>query len=110
MSQASDSGFTATRPGNWTPVKIFLGEGEADSAAPPVPPVEMREVAPVPRLAQLRRAQVPIRRDLTRRCTQILPKIVDRRPTPVPVAVIDAVNDQSPLEHECVRDHRIVFG
>src|SRR5499433_204276 len=77
---------------------------------PPVPPVEVREVAPVPRLAQPRRAQVPIRADLTRRCTQVLPQIVDRRPTPVPVAVIDAVNDQSRLEHERVRNHRIMLG
>jgi len=40
-----------------------------------------REVAPVPRLAQPRRAQVPIRADLTRRCTQVLPQIVGRRAT-----------------------------
>ena len=79
-------------------------------SGPPVPPVEMREVAPVPRLAQSRRAQVPIRADLTRRCAQVLPQIVDRRPPPVPVAVIDAVNDQSRLEHERVRNHRIVLG
>jgi hypothetical protein len=30
MSQASDGGFTPKPPGNWTPMKIFLGEGDGE--------------------------------------------------------------------------------
>jgi len=28
QSQASDGGFFANPPGNWTPMKIFIGEGD----------------------------------------------------------------------------------
>ncbi len=37
-----------------------------------------------------------------------MPEVIDRRSAPEPVAVIDAVNDQAWLEHERVRDHRVV--
>jgi hypothetical protein len=30
QSQASDGGFAANPPGNWTPMKIFIGEGEQE--------------------------------------------------------------------------------
>ena len=30
QSQAADGGFSANPPGNWTPMKIFLGEGEQE--------------------------------------------------------------------------------
>ena len=30
QSQASDGGFNAKPPGNWTPMKIFIGEGEQE--------------------------------------------------------------------------------
>jgi hypothetical protein len=30
QSQASDGGFNARPPGNWTPMKIFIGEGEKE--------------------------------------------------------------------------------
>ena len=42
--------------------------------------------------------------------TQIAPKIGDRWTTPEPVAVIDAVNHEARLEHERMRDHRMVLG
>jgi hypothetical protein len=29
-SQATDGGFAAKPPGNWTPIKVFLGEGEEE--------------------------------------------------------------------------------
>jgi len=30
QSQASEGGFSSTPPGNWTPMKIFIGEGEQE--------------------------------------------------------------------------------
>ena len=78
--------------------------------SPPVPAVEARPVARVPGLAEPRRAQVPVRADLARRRTQVAPEVVDRRATPEPVAVVDAVDDEPRLEHERVRDHRVVLG
>ena len=39
-----------------------------------------------------------------------LPEVGDRRATPEPVAVVDAVDDEPRLEHERVRDHRVVLG
>src|SRR4051794_7839210 len=76
----------------------------------PVPSVEERPVTGVPRLAEPRLAQVPIRADLARRGAQIAPKVVDGRATPEPVAVVEAVHDEPGLEHERVRDHRVVLG
>ena len=43
-------------------------------------------------------------------CAQVVPQVVDRRTAPEPVAVVDAVDDQPRLEHEGVRDHRVVVG
>ena len=40
-----------------------------------VPPVETREVTRVPRLAESRCTQIPIRADCTRHDAQIVPKI-----------------------------------
>ena len=39
-----------------------------------------------------------------------MPQVVERGPPPEPVAVVDAVDDQSRFEHERVRDHRVVLG
>jgi len=75
-----------------------------------VPPVKARQVARVPCLAESRRAQVPVGTDFTRHNAQIMPKVCDRRPAPKPVAVVDAVDHQAWLEHQRVRNHRIVFG
>jgi len=41
---------------------------------------------------------------------QVAAQVIEGRPAPEPVAVVNAVNDQSRLEHERVRDHRVVKG
>ena len=78
--------------------------------SPLVPSVEVRMIAGIPGLAQAGRAQIPVRADLLRHGAQIAAEIFDRRPAPEPVAVVDAVDDKARLEHERVRDHRIVLG
>src|SRR5580704_14952735 len=75
-----------------------------------VPPVETREVTRIPCLAESGSTQIPVWADFTRYGTQIVPKIDDRRTSPEPVAVIDAVDHKARLEHERMRDHRIVLG
>src|SRR5277367_487454 len=75
-----------------------------------IPPVETREVTRIPCLAESRSTQIPVRADLTRNGAEIMPKIDDRRTPPKPVAVIDAVDHEPGLEHERMRDHRIVLG
>ena len=77
---------------------------------PLVPPVEGREVARVPGLAESRGAQVPVGADLARHGAQVVPEVDDRRAAPEPVAVVDAVDHEARLEHERVRDHRVVLG
>src|SRR3954452_21646618 len=74
------------------------------------PPVERRDVAGVPGLAQPGGAQVPIRADLAGDRAQVVPEVDDRGAAPEPVAVVDAVDDEPGLEHERVRDHRVVLG
>src|SRR5215471_3042520 len=39
-----------------------------------------------------------------------MPEIDDGRATPKPVTVVDGVDDEPRLEHERVRDHRVVLG
>ena len=75
-----------------------------------VPAVEGRVVAGVPGLAQPGSAEVPVGADLARDRAQVVPQVDDRRAPPEPVAVVDAVDDQPGLEHERVRDHRVVLG
>src|SRR5262245_10571599 len=74
-----------------------------------VPSVETRQVTRVPGLAESGSAQVPIRADLSRHGAQVASEVLDRRAAPEPVAVVDAVDDEPRLEHERVRDHRVVF-
>src|SRR5215218_8492286 len=57
------------------------------------PAMEVREGARVPRVAQPGRAEVPVRPDLARDGPQIVPEVGDRRASPEPVAVVDAVDD-----------------
>ena len=78
-------------------------------AGPLVPAVEMRKVARIPRLAERWFAQVPVWADFLSHGTQVVPKIENRRTTPEPVAVIDAVDYETRLEYERMRDHRIVL-
>src|SRR5580658_5337703 len=75
-----------------------------------IPSVETRVVTRIPRLTEPRRTQIPVRPDFARRYAQIAPKIGDGRTAPEPVAVIEAVDHQARLEHERIRDHRIVLG
>src|SRR5580704_13965214 len=75
-----------------------------------VPSVETREITSIPCLAESRFAQIPVWPDFTRHGAQVVPKIDDRWTPPEPVAVIDAVNHKARLEHERMRDHRIVLG
>src|SRR3954471_21447724 len=79
-------------------------------AGPLAPPVETRKVARIPRLAESWCAQIPVRTDFLSHGAQIVPKIDNRRTTPEPVAVIDAVDDETRLEYERMGDHRIVLG
>ena len=71
--------------------------------------MEGRQVARIPCLAEPRSFQIPVGADLARHGPQVMPEIDDRRPAPEPIAVIDAVDDESRLEHERMRDHRIVL-
>src|SRR5277367_1431048 len=75
-----------------------------------VPPVETREVTRIPCLAESRSTQIPVGADFAGHGAQIVPKIDDRWTPPEPVTVIDAVNHQARLEHERMRDHRIMLG
>src|SRR6202521_5850105 len=75
-----------------------------------VPPVETREVPRIPCLAESRSTQIPVWADFTRHSAQVVPEIDDRRTAPEPVAVIDAVNHEARLEHERMRDHKILLG
>src|SRR5271154_4305441 len=76
---------------------------------PLVPSMEGRQVARVPSLAESRSLQVPVGADLARHGPQVVPEVDDRRAAPEPIAVIDAVDDESRLEHECMRNHRIML-
>src|SRR3954468_10577120 len=60
---------------------------------PLVPAVEGRVVAGLPGLAQPRLGEVPVRADLGRNVAQVPPELVERRPPPEPVAVVDSVHD-----------------
>src|ERR1700719_3136983 len=74
-----------------------------------VPSMEGRQGARVPSLTESRSAQIPVRTDLARHGAQIVPEVDGGRPAPEPIAVIDAVDDESRLEHECMRNHWIVL-
>src|SRR5262245_1387048 len=78
--------------------------------APPVPAVERGVVAAVPCLAQPGGTEVPVGTALATYLAQVVPQVGHRGTAPEPVAVVDAVDDQAGLEHEGVRDHRVVLG
>src|SRR5215472_5175139 len=69
---------------------------------------ELRVVARRPRLAQAGSGQLPVRADLPGHLAQVAAQVLDRGPAPEPVAVVHAVDDQARLEHQRVRDHRVV--
>ena len=80
------------------------------SSAAPVPPVE---VATSP-ASHASRSPGALRSQSGRisrvDVAQVAPEVVERRPPPEPVAVVDRVDDEPRLEHERVRDHRVVVG
>jgi hypothetical protein len=94
----------------WQSSLLFLSCRGRLRGARLVPAVEARKVAPVPCLAESRQAQIPVGTNFARHSAQIVPEICDRRATPKPVAVLDAVDHEARLENERVRNHRIVFG
>ena len=71
--------------------------------------MEGREVARVPSLAESGSLQIPVGADLARHGPQVVPEVDDRGPPPEPIAVIDAVDDESRFENERVRNHRIML-
>src|SRR5215203_4647887 len=75
---------------------------------PLAPAMERREVARVPGVAQPGGAEVPVGADLARDSPQVVPEVDDRGAPPEPVAVVDLVDDEPGLEHERVRNHRVV--
>src|SRR3954469_25124054 len=78
-------------------------------ACPLTPPVETGKVTRLPSCPGLRRTQIPVGSDLASHGAQVVPKIDDRGATPEPIAVIDAVDHEARLEHERMRDHRIML-
>ena len=60
----------------------------------PVPSVEFRVVPGSPGLAKAWRIKVPVGTNFGRRRTEVTPEVVDRWPTPEPVTVVDAVDEQ----------------
>jgi hypothetical protein len=93
---------------------------QADTVIPPlIPLTESLDVGFVvrieeffatllPRRSQLRRCDVPVWPALLADGTEILAEIFHYWPAEEPVAVVDLVNDQTGLEDNDVRDHRIV--
>src|SRR4051794_11359318 len=81
----------------------------AGRRTPLVPSVERPVVARVPMLAQSWRAQVPVGPNLAGHDPQVLPEIGDRRTSPEPIPVVDAVNHEAGSGDHRVRDHRAVF-
>ena len=62
-----------------------------------------------PRSFELGRCDIPIRPAFLRHRTQILAEIFQRGPAIEPVAIVNFIDYQTGLEHNRVRDHRVVF-
>ena len=65
---------------------------------------------PFPSGFQFGPSDVPIRSTFLRHVTQVLPKLFDGRPTKKPVALVDLEYDETRVEDNDMRDHRIVLG
>src|SRR5215467_323751 len=74
------------------------------------PTVKFRQVTSIPSLSNSRSAEIPIRSNLPCYGTEVVPEVIDRRTSPEPIAVVEAVDLQAWFENECVRDHRVVVG
>jgi hypothetical protein len=75
-----------------------------------VPPVETGEVTRIPRLAESRGSNSTVWANFPGHGAQVVPKIDDRWPIREPVPVVNAVDHEPRLEHERMRDHRVMFG
>src|SRR5262245_54036078 len=84
--------------------------GHADEDLLPGFPIGIEgfALASVPLGAQLGRVNLPIRANPACDRAEILVQLTRRRPSPIPVAVVNLVDLQTWLQHECVRYHRIV--
>src|SRR5690348_1455807 len=71
--------------------------------------MERRYVAGIPGFAEAGSAEIPVRANFPGHCAQVVPEVRERRPSPEPIPVIDAVNDESRLEYEGMRNHGVVF-
>src|SRR5215217_8717629 len=89
---------------------VLASGGARACCGPPVPAMEGRPVARVPGIAQSGGAEVPVGADLGGDRPQVVPEVRERGTSPEPIAVVDLVDDESRLEHEGVRDHRVVLG
>ncbi len=66
--------------------------------------------APFPGGFQFGPGDVPVRATFLQRSSQILPKLFDGRSTKKPVAIVDFEYNETRLEDNYMRDHRIVLG
>src|SRR5215217_1073863 len=105
-----DARRCAPGPGRRTAQGWATSDGARARRGPPVPAVERRHVTRVPGLPEAGGAEVEVGADLAADGPQVMPEVDHRRTPPEPVAVVDAVDDQPGLEHQRVRDHRVVLG
>src|SRR5271166_7021296 len=70
--------------------------------------VEDAFVAFVPSLAQSGCGKVPIRADLAEDLAHVMPQVLDRGPAPEPIPIVDLADDETWLEHERIRNRRVV--
>ena len=61
-----------------------------------------------PRLFEFGRRDVPVRTAFPGHRAQVLAKFLQSWPAKEPVAVVDFIHDETGLEDDCVRDHRVV--
>src|SRR5258707_11114865 len=66
--------------------------------------------APFPGGFQFGPGDVPVRTAFPQYSTQVLPKLFDGRSAKKPVAIVDFEYNETTLEDNYVRDHRIVLG
>src|SRR5712664_2975461 len=66
--------------------------------------------APFPCGFQFGPGDVPVRAAFPQHSSQILPKLFDGRPAKKPVAIVDFEYNETRLEDNYMRDHRIVLG
>src|SRR5580700_3827006 len=70
--------------------------------------IEELLAALLPRRSEFGRCDIPVRPAFLGNNTKILPEILESRPAPEPIAVVDLINDKTGREHNHVGNHRIV--